>query len=120
MTHDEIVTFVDEDLGLVVDPPRIPDRHRAEAAARGLEIAFTADTQSHADYVSGSPELAAKGAVFLASKDAEQLAGEIGGGLDAWRTAGFPVTTVDLVDSGVAGGPGDWSTTTGNDLKTGA
>ena len=79
----EIVTFVDEGLGhssylvdlgdgraLVVDPPRIPDRHRAEAAARGLKIAFTADTHSHADYVSGSPELAAQGAVFLASKGA--------------------------------------------------
>ena len=79
----EIVTFVDEGLGhssylvdlgdgraLVVDPPRIPDRHVAEARARGLEIAFTADTHSHADYVSGSPELAAQGAVFLASKGA--------------------------------------------------
>lgn len=79
----EVVTFVDEGLGhssflvdlgdgraLVVDPPRIPDRHIAEADARGLAIAFTADTHSHADYVSGSPELAARGAVFLASKGA--------------------------------------------------
>jgi hydroxyacylglutathione hydrolase len=78
-----IVTFVDEGLGhssylvdlgdgraLVVDPPRIPDRHIAEARARGLKIAFTADTHSHADYVSGSPELAAQGAEFLASKGA--------------------------------------------------
>jgi hydroxyacylglutathione hydrolase len=79
----QIVTFVDEGLGhssylvdlgdgraLVVDPPRIPDRHIAEARARGLKIAFTADTHSHADYVSGSPELAAQGAEFLASKGA--------------------------------------------------
>jgi hydroxyacylglutathione hydrolase len=79
----EIVAFVDEGLGhssylvdlgdgrgLVVDPPRIPDRHVEEAHARGLEIALTADTHSHADYVSGSPELAAQGAVFLASKGA--------------------------------------------------
>ena len=79
----EIVTFVDEGLGhssylvdlgdgraLVVDPPRIPSRHVAEARARGLEIALTADTHSHADYVSGSPELAAQGAIFLASKGA--------------------------------------------------
>jgi glyoxylase-like metal-dependent hydrolase (beta-lactamase superfamily II)/rhodanese-related sulfurtransferase len=55
---------------LIVDPPRIPDRQIDEAAARGLEIAFTADTHSHADYVSGSPELAAQGAEFIASKDA--------------------------------------------------
>jgi glyoxylase-like metal-dependent hydrolase (beta-lactamase superfamily II)/rhodanese-related sulfurtransferase len=79
----EIVTFVDEGLGhssylvdlgdgraLVVDPPRIPEKHIAEARARGLKIAFTADTHSHADYVSGSPELAAHGAEFLASKGA--------------------------------------------------
>ena len=75
--------FVDEGLGhssylvdlgdgraLVVDPPRLPTMHVAAAHARGLEIAFTADTHSHADYVSGSPELAAQGAVFLASKGA--------------------------------------------------
>jgi len=79
----EIVTFVDEGLGhssylvdlgdgraLVVDPPRIPSRHVAEAHERRLEIAITADTHSHADYVSGSPELAAQGALFLASKGA--------------------------------------------------
>jgi glyoxylase-like metal-dependent hydrolase (beta-lactamase superfamily II)/rhodanese-related sulfurtransferase len=79
----EIVAFVDEGLGhssylvdlgdgraLIVDPPRIPDRHIAEARERSLEIAFTADTHSHADYVSGSPELAAQGASFLASERA--------------------------------------------------
>ena len=79
----EIVTFVDEGLGhssylvdlgdgraLIVDPPRIPDRHIAAARARGLKIACTADTHSHADYVSGSPELAAQGALFLASQGA--------------------------------------------------
>ena len=44
----------------------------APAAPPGArpEIAFTADTHSHADYISGSPELAARGATFLASKDA--------------------------------------------------
>jgi hydroxyacylglutathione hydrolase len=79
----EITAFVDEGLGhssylvdlgdgraLVVDPPRIPDHHRAAADERGLRIALTADTHSHADYVSGSPSLAADGAVFLASEEA--------------------------------------------------
>jgi glyoxylase-like metal-dependent hydrolase (beta-lactamase superfamily II)/rhodanese-related sulfurtransferase len=76
--------FVDEGLGhssflvdlgdgsaLVVDPPRIPDRQLDAANARGLTIAFTADTHSHADYVSGSPNLAAHGAEFLAPIDAQ-------------------------------------------------
>ncbi|MBF6557940.1 MAG: MBL fold metallo-hydrolase [Acidimicrobiales bacterium] len=79
----EIVSFVNEGLGhssylvdlgdgraLVVDPPRISERQIAEARTSALEIAFTADTHSHADYVSGGPELAALGAVFLASKGA--------------------------------------------------
>ena len=79
----DIVAFVDEGLGhssylvdlgdgraLVVDPPRLPEDHLAVAHSRGLEIAFTADTHSHADYVSGSPELAARGARFLASQQA--------------------------------------------------
>jgi glyoxylase-like metal-dependent hydrolase (beta-lactamase superfamily II)/rhodanese-related sulfurtransferase len=74
-----IVAFVDEGIGhssylvdlgdgtaLAVDPRRIPERELEEAAARGLTIAYTADTHSHADYVSGSPELVARGARFLA------------------------------------------------------
>ena len=80
----EIVSLVDEGLGhsshviglgdgtaLVVDPARFPDRQRELAAQRGWRIAWTADTHSHADYVSGSPELAADGATFLASAGAQ-------------------------------------------------
>lgn len=83
MTGVEIVGVVDEGLGhtswvvglgdgtaLVVDPARFPDRQRALAAERGWRIAWVADTHSHADYVSGSPELAAEGAAFLASAGA--------------------------------------------------
>ena len=79
----EIVSIVDEGLGhssyvvglgdgtaLVIDPARFPDRQRAAAAERGWRITWTADTHSHADYISGSPELAAEGATFLASAGA--------------------------------------------------
>jgi glyoxylase-like metal-dependent hydrolase (beta-lactamase superfamily II) len=75
----QIVSFVDEGLGhssyvvdlgdgtaLVVDPARIPTAQEAHAAERGLRIAYTADTHTHADYISGSPDLAARGATFLA------------------------------------------------------
>jgi glyoxylase-like metal-dependent hydrolase (beta-lactamase superfamily II)/rhodanese-related sulfurtransferase len=75
----DIVSFLDEGLGhssylvdlgdgsaLVIDPPRFPDAHERAATEHGLHIAFTADTHSHADYVSGSPELSARGACFLA------------------------------------------------------
>ena len=57
---------------LVVDPARFPDRQRRIAAERGWTIAWTADTHSHADYISGSPELAADGATFLASAPASR------------------------------------------------
>lgn len=79
----EIVAVVDDGLGhsshvvalgdgtaLVVDPARFPDRQRRIAAERGWTITWTADTHSHADYISGSPELAAQGADFLASRRA--------------------------------------------------
>lgn len=79
----EIVSFVDEGLGhsyhlvdlghggaLVIDPPRLPNAVLHEADARGLTITWTADSHSHADYVSGSPELRARGATFLASAGA--------------------------------------------------
>jgi hydroxyacylglutathione hydrolase len=74
-----VVALVDEGLGnasylvdlgdgraLVVDPPRDPTRHLAAAEARGLAISHTAETHLHADFVTGSRELAARGATVLA------------------------------------------------------
>jgi glyoxylase-like metal-dependent hydrolase (beta-lactamase superfamily II)/rhodanese-related sulfurtransferase len=72
--------FVDEGLGhssylidlgngsaALVDPPRFPDAHEKLAAELGLRIVWTADTHSHADYVTGSPDLARRrGVSFLA------------------------------------------------------
>jgi glyoxylase-like metal-dependent hydrolase (beta-lactamase superfamily II)/rhodanese-related sulfurtransferase len=52
---------------LVVDPSRDPAPYLAEAEARGLRIAFAAETHLHADFVSGSVELAAHGATVLGS-----------------------------------------------------
>jgi len=71
MMTEQIVSFTNEGLGhtsylvdlgdgtaLVIDPARLPDAQRAEAQRRGLQIAYTADTHTHADYISGSPDLA--------------------------------------------------------------
>ena len=72
--------FVDEGLGhfsylidvgdataALVDPPRFPIPHEALAARLGLRIAWTFDTHSHADYLTGSSGLAARlGATFVA------------------------------------------------------
>lgn len=75
----EIVTMVDEGLGnssylidigdqraLVLDPARDPTPYLATAERRGLSVAFAAETHLHADFVSGSRELSAKGAKVIA------------------------------------------------------
>jgi hydroxyacylglutathione hydrolase len=51
---------------LAIDPERDPGPYLAAAEPRGLTIAFAAETHLHADFVSGSRELAAHGAQILA------------------------------------------------------
>jgi glyoxylase-like metal-dependent hydrolase (beta-lactamase superfamily II)/rhodanese-related sulfurtransferase len=75
-----ILPIVDEGLGnssylvdlgdrraLVLDPARDPSPYLAAAERRGLAIAYVAETHLHADFVSGSRELAAQGAQVLAA-----------------------------------------------------
>ena len=52
---------------LAVDPSRDLRGVQAAAAARGLWVAYSAETHLHADFVSGSVQLAANGAQVLAS-----------------------------------------------------
>jgi glyoxylase-like metal-dependent hydrolase (beta-lactamase superfamily II)/rhodanese-related sulfurtransferase len=66
--HTSHVVGLGDGAALVVDPARFPDRQRSLATERGWTLRWTADTHSHADYISGSPELAADGATFLASR----------------------------------------------------
>ena len=76
----KIYDFVDEGLGhssylidlgdgtaALVDPPRFPAEHEALAAHLGARVAWTFETHSHADYVTGSAGLAARiGTTFVA------------------------------------------------------
>ncbi len=76
----QIYDFVDEGLGhssymiefgdgtaAIVDPPRFPTAQEALVATLRLQLIWTLDTHSHADYVTGSPALAARtGATFIA------------------------------------------------------
>jgi hydroxyacylglutathione hydrolase len=64
--HSSYLVDLGDGTALVVDPARIPTAQRLRAAELGLWIAFTADTHTHADYISGSPDLAEDGATFLA------------------------------------------------------
>jgi glyoxylase-like metal-dependent hydrolase (beta-lactamase superfamily II)/rhodanese-related sulfurtransferase len=80
MSAGLIAAIVDEGLGnssyvvdlgdrraLVVDPGRDPVPYLAAAADRRLRLAYVAETHLHADFVSGSRELAAQGAQVLAA-----------------------------------------------------
>ncbi|HUZ25281.1 MAG TPA: MBL fold metallo-hydrolase [Streptosporangiaceae bacterium] len=80
LASPEPLALVDEGLGnssylvdlgdgraLAVDPARDPGPYLAAAGARGLAIAYAAETHLHADFVSGSRELAAGGAQVLAA-----------------------------------------------------
>ncbi len=80
MSGTEIVAFVDEGLGnssylvdlgdgsaVVVDPGRDARPYLAEAEKRSLHIAHAIETHLHADFVSGSRELAAHGCGVVAA-----------------------------------------------------
>src|SRR5947209_8052360 len=75
------IAFVDEGLGnssylldlgdgraLVVDPARDTTPYLSAAEHAGLSIAFTVETHLHADFLTGSRELAACGATVLAPR----------------------------------------------------
>lgn len=83
MSGPDIATLVDEGLGncsyvvdlgdgraLVVDPGRDARPYLADVEKRGLRIALTAETHLHADFVSGSRELAAGGAQVVVARAA--------------------------------------------------
>lgn len=55
---------------LVIDPERDPLPYQAVAEQLRTPIAYSADTHLHADFVTGTPELAAGGARAVASADA--------------------------------------------------
>jgi len=76
----EVLAFVDEGLGnssylvdvgggraLAVDPSRDSHPYLATAERRGLTITHSVETHLHADFVTGSRQLAAGGATVLAS-----------------------------------------------------
>lgn len=79
----EIVALVDEGLGnssylvdlgdgsaMVVDPARDARPYLEGAAKRRLHISTAAETHLHADFVSGSRELAARGSLVVAARTA--------------------------------------------------
>jgi glyoxylase-like metal-dependent hydrolase (beta-lactamase superfamily II)/rhodanese-related sulfurtransferase len=99
--HSSYLVELGDGIAAMIDPPRFPAGQESLAERLGLRIAWTFDTHSHADYVTGSPALAARlGATFVAPAasrletphrpvlDGERVA--LSDGLDvvAWATPG--------------------------------
>src|SRR5438477_3485077 len=57
---------LDDGRALVVDPGRDASPYLAEAKRRRLSVSFSVETHLHADFISGSRELAARGAEVVA------------------------------------------------------
>ena len=99
--HSSYVIDLGDGTAAMVDPPRFPKAQESLVTTLGLRLAWTLDTHSHADYVTGSPAAAARsGATFIAPAasrlesphrpvhDRERLALAGGVVLVAWATPG--------------------------------
>lgn len=64
--NSSYVIDLGDDRLAVLDPGRHPGPYLAEAERRGATIAFSIETHLHADFVTGSRELAARGAAVVA------------------------------------------------------
>jgi len=65
--HSSYVIDLGDGTAAVVDPPRFANAHESLIDAKRLRLAWTLDTHSHADYVTGSPALADRNqATFIA------------------------------------------------------
>ena len=65
--HSSYLIDIGDGTAAVIDPPRFPIDLESLARRSQLRIRWTFDTHSHADYVTGSPALAARtGATFVA------------------------------------------------------
>lgn len=69
--NQSYVVALDDGRALVVDPSRDPLPYLQIAAGLGLRIVYAVETHLHADFISGSRELAAGGAAILAPRKGE-------------------------------------------------
>ena len=118
------------DVAIVVDPERDPVPYQTAAATLGVDIAFSADTHLHADFVTGTPELAASGARAVAPKAGESRwphhgvspGDVIDIGLDRWavEVLGTPGHTPEHVAYLLTDGDRPRAVFTGGSLLVGA
>jgi hydroxyacylglutathione hydrolase len=113
---------------VVVDPARDPAPYLAVAETLGRPIALAAETHLHADFVTGTPELAARGAKAVASAvgdvawphEAVAPGDEIDLGRWRLRTLATPGHTPEHVAYLLTSGDGPRAVFTGGSLLVGA
>lgn len=71
--HFSYLVDVGNGLGAIIDPPRFAAQHIERARSVGLTPAWTIDTHSHADYVTGSPALVVSDEMTFLAPAASQL-----------------------------------------------
>jgi glyoxylase-like metal-dependent hydrolase (beta-lactamase superfamily II)/rhodanese-related sulfurtransferase len=71
--HSSYVIDLGDGSAAVLDPPRFPTEHLVAARKLGITPRWTIDTHSHADYVTGSPSLAADEALTFVAPAASRL-----------------------------------------------
>jgi hydroxyacylglutathione hydrolase len=81
-----LIAFADG-TGVLIDPPRFPTAHRSLADRLDVRIRWTFDTHSHADYITGSPNLTARDGITFVAPAASHLA-----------TPHHPIHDADRVD----------------------
>lgn len=71
--HSSYVIDLGDGTAAILDPPRFTAEHVAAAEAQGATPRWTIDTHSHADYVTGSPSLAAQSGIRFIAPAASKL-----------------------------------------------
>ena len=71
--HSSYVIDLADGTGAVIDPPRFPTSQEALVEREHLELRWTIDTHSHADYVTGSPGLGARTHATFVAPGASRL-----------------------------------------------
>lgn len=83
--HSSYVIDLGDGTAAIVDPPRFPTAQESLIERSGLRLAWTIDTHSHADYVTGSPGLVARRGVTFVAPTASRLATPHRGVVDGER-----------------------------------
>ena len=83
--HSSYLIDVGDGTAAIIDPPRLPSAHEALACEKGLRIAWTVDTHSHARAMTA--------ASLLTANDCSNVS-VFNGGPDTWsEAAGYRLQT---------------------------